>query len=183
MNRVVMVTGLQAAGKTTIGNLLAAALHPLSAHFDGDVFYRMVANGHSGMSVEPTEEALRQVRLRYEAAALVARHYADAGFDFVYSDIVLGRDVEKWLDSVGGERHLVVLVPSIDAIVARETARRKNSYRDWMTPGGTLADAVRSMSRLLDAVPRRGLWLDTTDDDPATTVARIVADDLVSSRW
>jgi hypothetical protein len=179
-----MVTGLQAAGKTTVGRLLAERLPAPSASFDGDVLYNMVAAGGADMTPSPSDEALRQVRLRYEAAALIAQHYVNAGFDFVYSDIVLGSYVTRWMDSIlGAERHLVVLTPSVDAIVAREIRRGRNSYRDWREPGGSLADAVRTMSGALDETPRRGLWLDTSDETPTHTVDRILADDMRASLY
>jgi hypothetical protein len=78
MRKAVMVTGMQAAGKTTIGPLLAARLSPPAAAFDGDTFYRMVVLGNVNMTPECPPEAMRQVCLRYQAAALVAQHYADA---------------------------------------------------------------------------------------------------------
>lgn len=184
MRRVVLITGLQAAGKTTIGKLLAQRLRPPAANFDGDVLYSMVAAGKAEMTPAPTAEALHQLRLRYEAAALVAQHYARGGFDLVYSDIILGQDVSKWLDSISGaERHLVVLAPSVETVVARERGRGKNSYRAWLPPGGTLDDAVASMRTLLDETPRRGLWLDTDGETPDETVERILADDMSASRY
>lgn len=66
---------------------------------------------------------VRQLRPRYEAAALVAQHYADARFDVVHMDFVPGDNVTRWLDSIkGAERHLVVLDPSAEPIADRETA-------------------------------------------------------------
>lgn len=184
MRRIVMVTGLQAAGKTTVGRLLAERLPAPSAGFDGDMLYNMVAAGGADMTPSPTEEALRQVPLRYGAAALIAQHYARNGFDFVYSDIVPGPYVREWMDSIhGAERHLVVLTPSVDAIVAREIARGKNTYRDWREPGDSLADAVMKMSGALDQTPRRGLWLDTSDETATHTVDWILADDMRASLY
>jgi chloramphenicol 3-O-phosphotransferase len=182
--RVVMVTGLQAAGKSTVAPLLARRLGPPAASFDGDVLYDMMVAGNEPMTADPTGEALRQLELRYRGAALLAQHYVDHGVDFVYSDIVLGRHVTDWLDSVrGAERHLVVLAPTIEQIAARERGRDANSYRDWFTPGGSLEDAIRSLAAGLDNTPRCGLWLDTSDLTPAETVELILADDMRASRF
>lgn len=42
MAKVVLVTGMQAAGKSTIAPMLARRLGPRSVTIDGDVFYRGV---------------------------------------------------------------------------------------------------------------------------------------------
>jgi hypothetical protein len=88
--------------------------------------------------------------VRYAASALLARHYAGHGFHVVVSDIVVGTDVATWMDAVGGaDRHLVVLTPSVEVIVARERTRGGDSYRAWREPGGSLADAVRALGAAL----------------------------------
>ena len=46
MRKVVLITGPQAVGKSTIGRLLARRLDPPSVSFDGDVLYRMVEVGN-----------------------------------------------------------------------------------------------------------------------------------------
>jgi chloramphenicol 3-O-phosphotransferase len=180
VRKVVMITGMQAAGKTTVGRLLAARLDPPAAAFDGDVFYNMVVAGNVDMTADAPPEALRQVGLRYDAAALVARHYVESGFNFVYTDIVLGESVTSWMEAVksvnGAQRHLVVLDPSVEAIVERERARGSNAYRGWQQPGMSLAAAVTSLRRALQDTPRRGLWIDTSAQTPEQTVDAILAD-------
>ena len=184
MPRVVMVTGLQAAGKTTVGRLLAESLDAPAAWFDGDHLYRMVVRGKADMTPDPSPEALRQVRLRYEASAQLAQFYARHGFNFVYSDIVMGSDAERWLGSISdADVHLVVLSPSVASIAAREQSRGKTSYRDWFVPGGSLEDAIASMARTLEGTPTSGLWLDTSGLTPEEAVAEIVRDDMASSRY
>jgi len=182
--KVVLVTGLQAAGKSTVAPLLAARIGARAATLDGDVFYRGVVAGAEHMTPELSAEAVWQLALRYDATALIAQHYADAGFDFVCSDIILGEHVERWFSRLRGvQTYLVVLVPSVESIVAREIGRGgNNSYRDWQKPGETLADGVRALQAGLDEIPRRGLWLDTTDQTPAQTVDAILAD-LDKARW
>jgi chloramphenicol 3-O-phosphotransferase len=184
MARVVLVTGVQAAGKSTVGPALAQRLGPPAAYFEGDVLYNMVLAGNVDMTPVRDAEAVRQVRLRYRASALLAQFYVDNGFDFVCGDIVLGADVAQWLDSIhGADRHLVVLNPTVEAVAARERGRGSNSYRDWRTSGESLEEAIALMARDLDETPRRGLWIDTSQDTAEQTVARILADDLRASLW
>jgi chloramphenicol 3-O-phosphotransferase len=184
MRRVVLVTGLQAAGKSTVGRLLAQQLGPPAASFDGDVLYNMVLAGKVEMAPNAHPEAVRQLRLRYEGAALLAQHYADNGVDFVYSDIMMGADVTDWLDSIHDvERHLVVLQPSIEVVAARERGRRSNSYRQWRADGESLEQAITVMSGDLERTPRRGLWLNTSNESPEETVARILVDGMRASLY
>jgi hypothetical protein len=185
VRRVVLVTGMQAAGKTTIGPRLAARMNPPAAAFDGDVFHRMVVAGRVNMTPEPEPEAVRQLRLRYRTAGLVAQNYLDNGFDFVYTDIVLGSDVSEWLDArTNVQRHLIVLVPTAEVIARREVARNSgNSYRDWQKPGMSLTDAIAVLQEGLADTPRRGLWLDTSELSIDETVEEIVRDGMNSSRY
>lgn len=167
-----------------MGRRLAEALEGPSAWFDDDHLYRMVVKGRVDMTPEPSAEALRQLRLRHEASARLAQFYADHGFDFVYSDIVMGDDVARWLDSISGaDVHLVVLSPSVDAIAARERGRGKTSYLDWFVPGRSLEDAIAALGEALDATPSRGLWLDTSTLTPEEAVAAILRDGMAASRY
>jgi chloramphenicol 3-O-phosphotransferase len=180
-SKVVLVTGMQAAGKSTVAPMVAARLGPPAATLDGDVFYRGVVAGAEQMTPEPSAEAVRQLELRYDATALVAQHYADAGFDFVCSDIILGEHVERWFARLRGVvTYLVVLIPSVESIVEREIGRGgNNSYRDW---GASLEDGVRALQTGLEDIPRRGLWLDTTGQTPDQTADAILTD-LEKARW
>ncbi|WP_405058353.1 hypothetical protein OG474_37235 [Kribbella sp. NBC_01505] len=184
MQKVVLVTGLQASGKSTVAPLLASRLGPPAATLDGDVFYNGVVAGAEVMTPDPSAEAVRQLELRYAATALVAQHYADNGFDFVASDIVLGDHVEGWFARLEGvDTYLVVLTPSVESIVERELGRGgNNSYRDWQEDGESLADGVRALQAGLDEIPRRGLWVDTTGQTPEQTVDIVLAD-LEKARW
>lgn len=179
---VVLVTGLQAAGKTTVGRLLAEALEGPAVWFDGDVLHRMVVRGRVDMTPDPRPEALRQLSLRYESAARLAQFYAHHGFHFVYSDIVMGDDAARWLGSISdADVHLVVLCPSVAVIAERERGRGKFSYRDWFVAGGSLEDAIASMARTIEGTPRSGLWLDTSTLTPEETVTTILRDGMASS--
>lgn len=87
---VILVTGIQASGKSTVAQALAERLDR-SVHVRGDLFRRMVVNGRVEMgSANPRPEAVRQLRLRYQLAAAAADGYADAGFTVVLQDIIIG---------------------------------------------------------------------------------------------
>lgn len=54
---IFLITGIQAAGKSTIAQMLAERL-PHSVHVRGDLFRRMVVNGRADMTPDPSPEAV-----------------------------------------------------------------------------------------------------------------------------
>ena len=164
---VVLITGIMAAGKSTVAELLARRL-PRSVHLRGDLFRRMVVGGRAEMTAQPSEEAWRQLRLRYELAASVADRYAEEGFTVVLQDVVLGADLPAMVERI---RHrplaVVVLAPRPEVVAARERDRPKQGYGDW--PVADLDAGFRADT------PRIGLWLDTSEQTPQETVAQILA--------
>lgn len=165
---VILVTGVMAAGKSTVAQLLAERL-PRSAHVRGDVFRRFVVSGAVEPSPEMPAEAYEQLLLRYRLATAAADTYAAAGFTVVVQDVVVGpvlRDVVELIRS--RPRHVVVLDPDPAVVAAREAARPKTGYGPGWGPESFVADLRRS-------TPRIGLWLDTSEQDPATTASVIHA--------
>ncbi|HEY7422327.1 MAG TPA: GrpB family protein, partial [Gaiellaceae bacterium] len=63
--------------------------------------------------------------------------------------------------------HVVVLLPAVEAVAAREQKREDKGYSDGWTVEGHHADFVRT-------TPRVGLWLDTTEQTPEQTVDEIL---------
>ena len=167
---VTLVTGIQAAGKSTIAQLLTERL-PQSVHVRGDLFRRMIINGRADMTPDPTDEALRQLRLRYQLAATVSDAYFQAGFNVVIQDIILGDDLAKMTAMIRSRPLLViVLAPQVSAIADREKSREKTAYGTW---------AIRQLDDVLrNETPRLGLWLDTSSQTPAET-----ADEILSRAW
>jgi predicted kinase len=166
---VFLVTGISAAGKSTVGQLLAERLDP-SVHVKGDVFRRMVVSGRRHMRNEPDPEARRQLDLRYSLGAATADRYFDAGFNVVVQDIVMGPTLPSYVDAIASRPlYVVVLVPRVEVVHAREVARPKTAYQpDGPTPAD-LDAFIRSET------PRIGLWLDTSDQTPDATVDEILA--------
>lgn len=170
-----MVSGIQAAGKTTVGRMLAARLRR-SAFVDGDVLAGMVVTGHETMSKRPSAEARRQLFLRYRQAALLAGSFWRAGFTAVVADNIYGAREPAWfVEQVQAQPLIfIMLVPQPAAVVEREMSRRSGAYQGWMEGAG-LEEAVAEFQGFLAATPRFGLWLDTTGQTPERTVDSILA--------
>ncbi|GLF93460.1 AAA family ATPase [Streptomyces yaizuensis] len=167
---VVLITGVMAAGKSTVAQALAERL-PKAAHVRGDTFRRMCVSGRVEMGAPgapEAAEALAQLRLRHRLSAAAADLYAADGWTAVVQDIVIGPELAAYTDLVRTRPlHVVVLAPSPSAVTARESARPKTGYG----PGPTVADLDRV---LREETPRTGLWLDTSSQSPAETVEEIL---------
>jgi len=174
MPRLVLVTGIMAAGKSTVAQLLAERLAPRSVHLRGDVFRRMIVNGRAEMGRELDAEALGQLRLRYALAVAAAGAYLDAGFDVVHQDIVIGPELAHVARAYAGRPlHVVVLCPSPAVVAAREAGRAKVGYRGV---------SVDDLDRPLRAdTPRLGLWVDSSAMSAPETADYVLAN-LASAR-
>ncbi|MEV5652861.1 AAA family ATPase [Nocardia sp. NPDC052254] len=163
---VYLITGIQAAGKSTVAQALAQRL-PRSAHVHGDVFRRFVIGGRAEMCATPSAEALRQLELRHHLAASVADEYARAGFTAIVQDVVLGELLPWMIDRIRTDPlYVIVLSPRPAAVAAREAGRAKKAY-------GTFT--VEQLDEVLHAeTPAIGLWLDTTDLTVDQTVDEIL---------
>ncbi|GAA2352651.1 hypothetical protein GCM10010404_00340 [Nonomuraea africana] len=163
---VILITGISAAGKSTVAQALAKRL-PRSAHVRGDTFRRMVVNGGAEMTPDRTDEAVRQLHLRYRIAASSADLYFEAGFTPIVQDVVLGEDLERFTRMIRSRPlHVVVLAPSVEAVERRERERDKTGYGDW---------TVAALDHVLrHDTPRIGHWLDTSDQSVDQTVDEIL---------
>ena len=171
---VIVVTGIQAAGKSTIAQALAERMDP-SVHLRGDVFRRMIVNGRADMgAADPSAEAVRQLELRYALAAQAADGYADAGFTVVLQDIIIGRHLAAMMKAIRSRPlYLVVLAPRADVAQAREDARRLARGKVAYKPGDLNAAELDAAFRR--ETPQLGLWLDTSGQTVTETVEEILA--------
>ncbi|MGP4094188.1 AAA family ATPase [Nonomuraea sp. KM90] len=168
MNGVVLITGISAAGKSTVAQALAERL-PRAAHVRGDTFRRMVVSGRAEMTPETTGEAVRQLHLRYRIAAAAADLYFDAGFTAIVQDVILRPDLERFTKLVRARPlQVIVLAPDPAAVEHREQARAKAGYAG----GWTIAQLDASLRH---ETPRIGLWLDTARQTVEETVDEIVS--------
>jgi predicted kinase len=167
MDGVVVITGIMAAGKSTVAQALAMRL-PRAAHVRGDVFRRMIVSGRQEYEPGAEDEAEAQLRLRYGLSAATADAYAGAGFTAVVQDVVLGEQLTAYVGLFRTRPlHVVVLTPRPEAVAAREAGRAKTGYGAWTVD--ELDRGLRSQT------PRIGLWLDSSELTVAETVDAIVA--------
>ncbi|GAA0945112.1 AAA family ATPase [Pseudonocardia zijingensis] len=163
-----LVTGIQAAGKSTVAQALAERLPGHTVHVHGDQFRRWIVGGRAEMTPDADPEALRQLRLRYRLTAQTCDTYADAGFSVVAQDVVLGPELPALIAEIRTRPlHVVVLAPRPGAVAAREAGRAKRAYGPaWSVEA--LDEVLRS------GTPRVGLWLDTSELSVAETVEEIL---------
>lgn len=171
-----LITGISAAGKSTVAELLARRLGR-GVHVKGDIFRRMIVSGREEMTAAPSNEALRQLRLRYRLGAATADAYWEAGFSVVVQDVVIGTALGEYVDAIRS-RPLVVIVlaPQPDVVAQREAERGKVAYRDGHN---SIADLDTALWR---DTPRMGMWLDTSSQTAEQSVDEIIARGLEAGR-
>ena len=86
-------------------------------------------NGRADMTPNPSPDAIAQLNLRYDLAAMAADRYAEAGFDAIVQDVILGKDLADFVKRIASpDRYLVVLSPRVSAQEWREEQRMKTGY-------------------------------------------------------
>ena len=166
-----LVVGVQAAGKSTVADLLARHFDR-GVHLRGGQFFRWAVSGWTHPWDQDKEEARRLLNLRYRLSALVATEYCEAGFTTIVQDSIFGEDVVTWLQAVTVRpRHLVVLRPRVAVVLDRDLARQRQHGKVAYRSGETDA---HQLDTLLATTPPVGLWLDTSTQAPAETVQSIL---------
>ena len=162
-----LITGIPAAGKSSVAQALAGRLPAPAVHVRGDQFRRWIVTGRREMTPDAGQEAVAQLRLRYRLTATACDMYAASGFSVVAQDVVLGPDLSFVVDAIRSRPlHVVVLAPRAEVVAERERRRAKRAYEQW---------TVERLDRALhDDTPRLGLWLDTSDLTVDETVDAIV---------
>lgn len=163
---IILITGPSAAGKSTVAPLLARRF-ALGVHLEGDWFRRSIVSGRRDMTSAASNEALQQLRLRYELSAAAADRYRAAGFGVVVEDVVAGTLLAEY-EQLFTTRpiQVIVLMPSLRSIRQREQHRESSGYAGWTD--GELYDAFDRQT------PRIGHWIDSSNMTPSQTVDAIV---------
>jgi broad-specificity NMP kinase len=159
-----LITGIPGAGKTTVARLLAQRF-PLAAHVEGDRLQELVVSGGLWPDQEPREEALRQLRLRTENAALLAESFHRAGIVPVVDDVVITRE-RLAIYTRRLSLRLVVLAPAL------EVALQRDRRRGYKLVGDRWAHLDDEQRQELGGV---GLWIDTSRQTPERTVDAILS--------
>ena len=171
---VILVTGIQAAGKSTVAQALAEKLER-SVHVRGDLFRRMVVNGRAEMgSANPPPEAVRQLKLRYQLAAAAADGYADAGFTVVLQDIIIAGHLTDVVSAIRTRPlYVVVLAPRAEVVQRREDDRQAAQGKTAYKPGNQSVAELDAVFRA--ETPKIGMWIDTSDQTIEQTVDEVLA--------
>ena len=165
--QVIVVTGVMAAGKSTVSQLLAERFSR-GVHLRGDEFRRWVVSGRVDMSPHGDPEAERQLALRHTIAAQSANVYAAAGFTVVAQDLFVGASLRPFLEQVDVRPlSLIMLAPDVSTVMQRESERVKTGYGDlW---------SIRDFDRKVRSeTPHIGLWLDSSQQTPDETVDELI---------
>lgn len=164
--RIIVMSGLPGAGKSTTSHLLGQRLGR-SAHVEADRLQDLIVVGDSHPTMEGvTDEATEQLALRLRNAALLARSFYGAGFTAIIDDIIHGHRYEQLMYDLDGlPVHFVMLLRDLDVM--------KSIWREMKSPLADSWDWIDEEIR--EKTPRGGLWLDATHLTIDQTVDAIVS--------
>ena len=163
---VIILTGLPAAGKTTVAELLATTASVPTVHLTTDVFYRSI---RTGFILPFLPEAQRQNEVVIEAITGTVATFARGGYAVVV-DGIIGPWFLPPFRAVAEHDHLavsyVVLRPDLDTTLARAKQRAGHELKDPDAITGLHA-AFAQLGDLEDHA------IDTGDLDAEQTTAEV----------
>ncbi|RYG29560.1 phosphotransferase [bacterium] len=174
--RIVLLTGLCGAGKSTLARALAqrrerAVVIPI------DDLRDFVVSGCADPTAEWTEETRLQFRLAHRNAARMAADYADAGFDVFLDQLTFPEAVREEIEPYLAPHLLKVLLlmPSVSVAQARNATRTKNDPALIGVLHGYIPWLREAWEPHLDGLPANWIRLDTSGETLAQSVDRIEA--------
>jgi chloramphenicol 3-O-phosphotransferase len=166
-HQLIVVTGVMAAGKSTVARLLAQR-YPRGAYIEADSLQRMIVSGGVwvGEPGEPAGEAERQLRLRLKNMCLLGRSFFESGFTVILDDIIIGERWPQIQEELRGlPFSLVVLAPQVEAVLQRDQERAQT------TQGKAWAEYLdRELRQTMTGI---GFWIDSSAQTPEETVDAI----------
>ena len=166
---LIVVTGIMAAGKSTIAHLLAQCF-PRGVHVEADTLHQMIVSGAAWVKEpeEPSGAAAQQLRLRIKNMCLLGRSFLEAGFTVVLDDIISGSSWQHLQQELYGiPFFLVVLAPRVEVVTQQRDLNRAKppQGRAWAE---YLDNDLRATMKGL------GCWIDTSEQNPEETVQQIL---------
>lgn len=169
MNKIIFITGMAGAGKSTVGRQVARHFSKCLLIQVDELREKMVKGYARPQDGVFTEEVMRQFQMARSTAIYMARLYADQGVDVVIDDVCVPSNfVEQYAALFEiPEVHRILLYPKESVVIERIKKR-----------GGPLEHIpyVPVIYKFLDSMPKDGwIVLDSSEWTIERTVNEILS--------
>ena len=163
--RIIVITGLPGAGKSSTSALLAQQFEK-TAHIEADRIQELIISGAEHPTIDgASPEAIDQLQLRLRNSVLLAKSFSKSGFTAIVDDIVHGNRFDQLIEDLQKESfYFIVLLRDLETL--------KQEWRDMNSPFAESWDWIDEDLR--GNTPRVGLWLDTTNSTLTEVVEQIL---------